>query len=561
MNRNFNILEEPWIQVIDKNDNLLKVSLTDAILRSDQYFEICGDNVAQNASVLRLILSVLYTVFLRKNENGDDVPIETSEEAIRRWGAIFKEGSFPQKPVLDYLNEHKDEFWLFDEKHPFYQVIVTDEAIQKVNDEKDRKYSISDIPLKKFNGNVLKSDNKIQPFATASAKVSNMKADEALRWLLLYQDFVDASEANPRPKPGWVASIGYIQAQGNNLFETLMYNLALLKNGEEIWKAPRPVWERHDNIPLSPVRPEDPAMLMTPQTRFMRLETDENGDVVAVKSIGGNVISENAINYEPMSFRKKNIKNPNKGAEEESTETYYTAQMNILSEQLWRNFEHFREDRRSAPGIVSWIKLLMENEIINPAIPITFLVIGENFKQSNCGVKSIFSNTVLFPAGLLFENDKVGQYENEDTEDKEIDSELWGDVVQNEVSKLKKAVGYFEDFATNVLKLKNINDPKRKNIISKFIEQIFHDIDQPFKICLMNIDISGDEIEKEKYSKNLRKIVYDTIKGKEHQFLSTQSILIFDKRKDKSFGKLYCEYLKKMSSYYSKGDTDHENKS
>ena len=34
---------------------------------------------------------------------------------------------------------------------------------------------------------------------------------------------------------GWLGKLGYIQAQGNNLFETLMLNLTLLQDGVKLW--------------------------------------------------------------------------------------------------------------------------------------------------------------------------------------------------------------------------------------------------------------------------------------------------------------------------------------
>lgn len=51
----------------------------------------------------------------------------------------------------------------------------------------------------------------------------------------------DDTSAKPKGKglpsvgAGWLGKLGYIQAQGNNLFETLMLNLTLLKDGVELW--------------------------------------------------------------------------------------------------------------------------------------------------------------------------------------------------------------------------------------------------------------------------------------------------------------------------------------
>ena len=74
----------------------------------------------------------------------------------------------------------------------------------------------------------------------------------------------------------------FIQAQGENLYETLMLNLTLLRDGRECWGESKPCWELE--APKSAERteiccPDNPAQLLTLQSRRLLLHrTGENVD-------------------------------------------------------------------------------------------------------------------------------------------------------------------------------------------------------------------------------------------------------------------------------------------
>ena len=66
---------------------------------------------------------------------------------------------------------------------------------------------------------------------------------------LLCVNGYDDTSAKPKGKglpsvgAGWLGKIGFIQAQGDNLYETLMLNLTLLRDGRECWGESKPCWE------------------------------------------------------------------------------------------------------------------------------------------------------------------------------------------------------------------------------------------------------------------------------------------------------------------------------
>ncbi len=109
----------------------------------------------------------------------------------------------------------------------------------------------------------------------------------------------DDTSAKPKGKglpsvgAGWLGKIDFIQAQGDNLYETLMLNLTLLRDGRECWGESKPCWELE--APKSAERteiccPDNPAQLLTLQSRRLLLHrTGENVDGFCL--LGGDFFS------------------------------------------------------------------------------------------------------------------------------------------------------------------------------------------------------------------------------------------------------------------------------
>ena len=226
--RTFSLLEEPWICVITSDGCTAKRSLTQTLLQAHQIRDLAGESKTQDSAMLRLLLGVVYAVFLRKDERGQPEEITNVQEALRRWGALWDLGTFPQAPIQEYLDRWRERFWLFHPERPFYQV----PALQGTTN-----------PAKKLNGALVESSNKVQLFSLWSGERKNrLTCDEAARWLVFLQGFGDTAAKKPSPKLSWLGSIGLIAAKGETLFETLMLNLVLWKDGTARWESGAPSW-------------------------------------------------------------------------------------------------------------------------------------------------------------------------------------------------------------------------------------------------------------------------------------------------------------------------------
>ena len=222
----FNLLTEPWVRVRRPDNTVQEVSLTDALLHAQDYVDLAGEMPTQDAAMLRLLLAVLFTVFSRVNVEGEPEPFEEEDDALARWGDLWQLGHFPEQPLRDYLEQWKERFWLFHPTHPFWQVPGAEIGTA--------------CSAAMLNGEMIESKNKLRLFPLyAGQSKERLSYPQSARWLLSVNGFDDTSlkpkEKNlPSISVGWLGSLGYIQALGNNLYETLMLNLTLLKDGRAI---------------------------------------------------------------------------------------------------------------------------------------------------------------------------------------------------------------------------------------------------------------------------------------------------------------------------------------
>ena len=277
----FNLLDEPWILVLSDGQKLREISLTDALVNAHKYRCLAGELPTQDIAVLRLLLAVLYTVFTRVDVDGSTGELNCEDDALDRWAALWKMGQFPETPIMKYLQQWHERFYLFHPERPFYQV---PEA------EVGTEYTSA-----KLNGTLSESANKIRLFPMRLGLYKDeLTYSESARWLIYVNAYDDTSskpkvKGLPSPGTGWLGKLGLISAEGSTLFETLLLNLPLMRDGETVWKRCCPVWEldtprfgERTEINL----PENPAELLTLQSRRLILR-ESNGMVKGYSLLGG----------------------------------------------------------------------------------------------------------------------------------------------------------------------------------------------------------------------------------------------------------------------------------
>lgn len=469
----FNLLREPWIRVRLNDFTVSEVSLTDVLLHAHEYRDLAGEMPTQDAAMLRLLLAVLHTVFSRVDVNGEPAPLEKTSIALQRWGELWKLGHFPEQPIRDYLEQWQDRFWLFHPERPFWQV---PEA--KIGTE----YTAA-----KLNGEISESSNKLRLFsAYAGDGKTELSYAQAARWLLSVNGYDDTS-AKPKGKglpsvgAGWLGKLGYIQAQGKTLFETLMLNLTLLKDGQRLWGENHPCWELEE--PRSAERteialPDNPAELLTLQSR--RLLLSREGDkVTGFALLGGDFFPrENAFTEQMTVWRDPDTKKSKK-----TGITTFVPSRHDKAKQFWREFPAvFCDEVESVrkPGIVRWIETLQDDNIngnvklLDRRRMVCFKISGMAYGDKDFFVNDAFSDSLTFQAGLL-----------------ESMKKKWRREITEQIGKCEQAAKIVGHLAQN---LSIAAGDKNDTCTASAQTQFYFIIDQPFRQWLQSIDPDEDEL-------------------------------------------------------------------
>ena len=467
----FNLLTEPWIRVRLRDNTVREVSLTEALVSAQDYVDLAGEMPTQNAAVLRLLLAVLFTVFSRVDAKGCPRPLEQSDDALERWSELWQLGHFPAEPVRDYLEQWKDRFWLFHPTHPFWQVPQA-----KIGTE----YGAAML-----NGEMIESKNKLRLFPLyAGQNKEQLSYPQAARWLLSVNGFDDTS-LKPKGKDlpsisvGWLGTLGFIQALGDTLYETLMLNLTLLRDGRECWGGSKPCWEREN--PRSGERtevccPDDPAQLLTLQSR--RLLLHRTGEIVdKAFALGGDFFSkENAFAEQMTIWRTMPVK--------KNEPVVFVPCRHDPAKQFWREFPAvFCQDGGHRPGVVCWIEKLQERrlKLLDPRRKVHFRIVGVLYGTQN-HIDDIFSDSLTFQAGLLDELSKRWTVRiNREVQRCEDAAKLIGTLCK----ELKIAGGLDYNQVKGFMEVQKVTEDARA--------QFYFAVDQPFRQWLQAIDPEQDD--------------------------------------------------------------------
>ena len=394
---------------------------------------------------------------------GEPRPLMQSDDALERWSALWQLGHFPAEPVRDYLEQWKDRFWLFHPTHPFWQVPQA-----KIGTE----YGAA-----KLNGEMSESSNKLRLFPLyAGQSKEQLSYPQAARWLLCVNGYDDTS-AKPKGKglpsvgAGWLGKIGFIQAQGDNLYETLMLNLTLLRDGRECWGESKPCWELE--APKSAERteiccPDNPAQLLTLQSRRLLLHrTGENVDGFCL--LGGDFFPRENVFAEQMTiWRTMPIK--------KNEPVVFVPCRHDPAKQFWREFPAvFCQDSGHRPGVVCWIEKLQEKrlKLLNPRRKVHFRISGVQYGDKDFFVNDSFSDSLTFQAGIL---DEIGR--------------PWQSRIVREIERCEQTAALVGHFAQE---LAIAAGDRNENAGGAVRAQFYFAVDQPFRQWLQAVDPEQDD--------------------------------------------------------------------
>jgi CRISPR system Cascade subunit CasA len=462
--KTFSLLRENWILVRKPDGEAVEVSLLSLFRHAQDFQDLAGELPTQDVAILRLLLAILHAVFGRYDLEGNFRPISSPGEALERWKALWDRGRFPMAILEKYLMHFEERFWLFHPQYPFYQVAGIDKATEYTS--------------AKLNGELSESGNKIRlfPQRAGDGKIT-LQYSEAARWLIHVNSFDDTSskpktKGLPSPGVGWLGKLGLITAQGDTLFETLLLNLVLLKDGgNELWGEEKPIWEadkvksdERTEIPL----PNNPSALLTLQSR--RLHLERKGDVVVGYSLlGGDFFpKENAL-VEQMTIWKV-------APQKKVGPLEYLPKRHDPSKQLWRDFSALvgQSEAKHPPGIVAWLSRLKQDKII-PRSHFRFQTAAIIYGDKDFFVDDVIADSLSFSADLLT---NLG--------------EKWVNRIIEVIGQTEELVNQVGYLAQNLAKAAGDTDGNSAKNAAK--GQAYFRLDIPFRLWLEGIEPERDSM-------------------------------------------------------------------
>lgn len=465
--REFNLIDEPWIRVIRPDCTAEEVNLRDVLLHAHAYHDLNGELPTQDVAILRLLLAVLHTVFTRVDEDGNDAPFEDPEDALVRWDALWQLGHFPEAPIRAYLEKWRERFYLFHPERPFYQ--VHEAGIGTEN----KAY--------KLNGELSQSNNKERLFPMcAGENKERMGYPEAARWLIYLNAYDDTSgkpkgKGLPVPGIGWLGKLGLITAVGGNLFETLMLNLVLWPRNRSLWDEPElPCWElaaprRGERVQIA--MPRNAASLLTLQSRRILLRR-ERDSVVGYTLLGGDFFpKEDALLEQMTVWTDVRDKNGN--------HQHFQPRRHSKTKQMWRDFGAIagvREGQRR-PGVVEWASTLCFIGLLPGMNQISFRIASVQYGDSDYFVNHVFGDQLTFHTQLLCDAGARG-YE----------------YAMEEIERCEKAAQAVGRLARSLYIAAGGRGTSREDAVKA---QYFDRIDAPFRLWLaeLNPDETNEQLE------------------------------------------------------------------
>lgn len=385
----FNLVEDPWIKVLDKKTTeIKKLTLIEVFTNTSRYSRLSGEMCSQDLAVMRFLLAILTTVYLRFDIDGNAYPwldkkehffVEPNKEfeklrgnkwkkdILLTWKKLYDQGQF-SNVVVQYLKENKELFDIFG-SNPFYQ--VTKEEYNKLVEDKKRltdKKQPGSVSLKQINRRISESGNSQAIFSPRTESTKNeLSLDELVRWLIMYQNYAgttDKSKIKDKEKvsvsAGWLYKINPVYLDGNDLFETLMLNLVLLGNDKDFY-LPKPIWEwknveEYVDSLRTRICPKNIPEIYTNLSRLIYIDWNDNNHP---KIYSAGLPMFNALNafIEPMATWKIDKKSGG----------YLPIRrgLNTLGKEMWQNFGLYvkinQNDSDHKPGIVKWANELKRN--------------------------------------------------------------------------------------------------------------------------------------------------------------------------------------------------------
>lgn len=404
----FNLVNEPWIVVVDEKGREELRSLSNLSSDLHRFSRFGGEIALQSFAILRLYLAILHRS-LADSTTGLPGPADLSEweHCVEDWDSV----SFA---IDKYLDRWRHRFDLLHPTEPFYQVADLNTAKGAVG---SLEAIIADVPTgHKYMTNRL------------GASLEKISRAEAARWLVTVHAF-DVSGihsgalGDPRVKAGkgygigtgWCGKLGGLHLNGRNLRETVLLNAVAFS---EVDIEPRlddlPTWERPPldaAVEAEDRQPRGPIELYTWQSRRVRLVDDGRAIVGSLVCQGDPVDEANRMKIEPMTAWYYS-----KPQSDKRKMDIYRPKSHDPERAIWRGIEALLPaakvarggadvPRYLAPAVLEWAAYVARygTDIVYDATCM-LRAVGVQYGSQQAVMDEMFDDEVVLPWKLLAED-------------------------------------------------------------------------------------------------------------------------------------------------------------
>lgn len=347
----FNLIDEKWIPVRFLDGTRRELGIQDTLFQAKEIAAIEDQSPLVVASLHRFLLAVLY----RALEGPTD---------IDHAKALFK-GGLPSDKITAYLAKWRDRFWLFDDKHPFYQV-PDYEPSEKNGRKLWRSWAAMAAEHNADNAKVLFDHLDV----TRSTAIPSGKA---ACWLLACQTFALGGGRSDfqYTKSGPSATAVLVLPLGRDLHDTLLFSL--VPQNREVLKDDVPIWERNAETRAILEKGKERAILgwadlYSWRTRSIKFNLQDNGEAVSEIAFASGLGCSSEGHLDPMLGYRISEK---KGKQH----------VRFRERGLWRDFDSLLPDNGNlAPKVIEHATALSKPN--RARFPRSVMVLGQANDQA-----------------------------------------------------------------------------------------------------------------------------------------------------------------------------------
>jgi CRISPR type I-E-associated protein CasA/Cse1 len=247
----YDLLTEPWIPVIDKEDHMYELGITNLIEQAPKLLRLNESSPFMEFGIYRMLIALIMDVY--------------SLQSFGDVENLLQTGQFDKKIFEEYMHQYGSHFDLFNPETPFYQGPMRAELENK---EKPISNLIQHIPS---GTNVIHFTHVFENNFAISPKI-------AAKALCALPPFMTMGGSGFSPSINGAPPI-YTLILGDSLFETLVLNcltesLSVPLNN---WKSP-PFWKFANFTPKMEVNAGGVLLGLTWQPRYVHL-IPRTGDI------------------------------------------------------------------------------------------------------------------------------------------------------------------------------------------------------------------------------------------------------------------------------------------